>query len=785
VNAVPDMPSGVVSAVCTATDVEVKSGGVGGANCLMGQALCRVSAARFAKTFDAGCSSSTHYNEIWCAKYPAGCFFLGSTAYYNQRQSGKAGSGSQSVCCPASMALPKHDVAAVFAARPTDGKSRVSLAKACPTGYPIYEAYWKGYWHGDVCRETDSTTSWTWKCPLHCDQVSSGGAPYCVLSQTTEPCRATLRSQVGSSMPMSMSITNTLKGFNVVNPTPDECITYGKGKGFTIMSGQIGSPVGTSWIDPGQPGCFKWQNNKIYYNKVQKNSLSHYGGSCENKPGKWKSEFGGCVHTDAVLTHWKVDDPAWTDRIYTLSELGHFTPQNFDYVIQYRVGSLFSRKEDSIIKLPFDGRVYVLSEKKLADVQGTDYQKNVNIAVACPESWRTVAQGSLKSSGVGGGFAQAKSSTWTQTMGFCYYLDVSAGKSVKIGSGVDSKKIIFVSRGKRFGKYYQRVLQNEHAIDLWTYEKISTKKSKPIASTTSSNMVRIPIGGKGHWSSCQPDGCIFDAQYCLSSPIAGQCNIHKEDVEEKCSKWDKCGGVICADDYGDFCLARKYLDRVSASKRVGIPATESNCLALAKFQHGEKVERWRTGLWKGSSSAVPSGCSVQAQGDWKAHFNRQAGVPFSECSPRRSISWQQCLPYSVVENTVASTWGWKKLSVPTPSYFFVHPPASVHPFTGGQLTMWTTVLDKYTSNPTNSYNLNVIMIFDSINQEWFQHKVGVPLLHFKPYDREGWKTTSANQIKITFDVEYTYEYYASLDVVRWGYTDPGTCSVETIACVLC
>jgi hypothetical protein len=80
-------------------------------------------------------------------------------------------------------------------------------------------------------------------------------------------------------------------------------------------------------------------------------------------------------------------------------------------------------------------------------------------------------------------------------------------------------------------------------------------------------MARIPIGDAGTQTSCAASGCIFDSTYCATTPVANECNIHKDEVAEKCGPWKECGGVICTLTSGDFCVARRYLDNVKQEVR--------------------------------------------------------------------------------------------------------------------------------------------------------------------------------------------------------------------------
>jgi hypothetical protein len=92
---------------------------------------------------------------------------------------------------------------------------------------------------------------------------------------------------------------------------------------------------------------------------------------------------------------------------------------------------------------------------------------------------------------------------------------------------------------------------------MWAYEKVLTK-TEQATHRSGAPMMRIPMHGPGHWTNCQPGGCIWDDQYCVAK--FGQCGMHKNEIEAKCGAWELCGGVVCTKDYGDFCLARKFMD---------------------------------------------------------------------------------------------------------------------------------------------------------------------------------------------------------------------------------
>ena len=71
---------------------------------------------------------------------------------------------------------------------------------------------------------------------------------------------------------------------------------------------------------------------------------------------------------------------------------------------------------------------------------------------------------------------------------------------------------------------------------------------------------KIPLGGPGSDTSC--DGindhtestCIYDNRWCVS--MYSQCGMLESEAEAKCGAWDQCGGVVCKEDYGGYCLAR-------------------------------------------------------------------------------------------------------------------------------------------------------------------------------------------------------------------------------------
>jgi hypothetical protein len=52
---------------------------------------------------------------------------------------------------------------------------------------------------------------------------------------------------------------------------------------------------------------------------------------------------------------------------------------------------------------------------------------------------------------------------------------------------------------------------------------------------------------------------------------------------------------------------------------------KSTCLGAAKYQYGSRVVHNRGGLVSGSWGHVPKGCTIQAGGDWAAHWNTYSG----------------------------------------------------------------------------------------------------------------------------------------------------------------
>ena len=63
---------------------------------------------------------------------------------------------------------------------------------------------------------------------------------------------------------------------------------------------------------------------------------------------------------------------------------------------------------------------------------------------------------------------------------------------------------------------------------------------------------------------------------------------------------------------------------------------ETTCLAAATDKFGSKVTKKRPNLVAGSWRHVPAGCSVQAGGDWAAHFNRNSKSTAAEGSDGES-----------------------------------------------------------------------------------------------------------------------------------------------------
>ena len=101
--------------------------------------------------------------------------------------------------------------------------------------------------------------------------------------------------------------------------------------------------------------------------------------------------------------------------------------------------------------------------------------------------------------------------------------------------------------------------------------------------------------GVGGSTSCGSRCCPFDARFCVSK-FGGQCAIHESKVDEKCGAWAGCGGVVCSYQYGQWCLARRVIDRATFHTGRWVytkPATRNATESDQPFAHPQFVRRLR------------------------------------------------------------------------------------------------------------------------------------------------------------------------------------------------
>jgi hypothetical protein len=72
------------------------------------------------------------------------------------------------------------------------------------------------------------------------------------------------------------------------------------------------------------------------------------------------------------------------------------------------------------------------------------------------------------------------------------------------------------------------------------------------------------------------------------------------------------------------------------------------------------------------------------------------------------------------------SWGWRKRR---PREHYQHPPKTVHPFYGKELTMWRMSKDEYTSSGDHPY-LGSVYIFDGASKEVCKETLLFLYIHF-------------------------------------------------------
>ena len=68
------------------------------------------------------------------------------------------------------------------------------------------------------------------------------------------------------------------------------------------------------------------------------------------------------------------------------------------------------------------------------------------------------------------------------------------------------------------------------------------------------------------------NGCVWNAAYCVNK--YDQCGILESEVEDKCGAWAECGGVVCHEEYGGYCLVRRRMSNDAYADVWGFSKTE-------------------------------------------------------------------------------------------------------------------------------------------------------------------------------------------------------------------
>jgi len=136
---------------------------------------------------------------------------------------------------------------------------------------------------------------------------------------------------------------------------------------------------------------------------------------------------------------------AWSDRTYRMSNLGHFTPLHYDYMVQQ---SVTYRQSASSMTTTAHTRIVAVTESQLTTSVG---DQNGYVSHQCPAHWKTVPEGSdtHNDNPEGGpGFIQynlhghATLAAKTYTMTFCEYFDVPAHQHIVVSGS--EKLFLFV-----------------------------------------------------------------------------------------------------------------------------------------------------------------------------------------------------------------------------------------------------------------------------------------------------------------------------------------------------
>ena len=66
---------------------------------------------------------------------------------------------------------------------------------------------------------------------------------------------------------------------------------------------------------------------------------------------------------------------------------------------------------------------------------------------------------------------------------------------------------------------------------------------------------------------------MWNAAHCVNK--YDQCGILESEVEDKCGAWAECGGVVCREEYGGYCLVRRRMSNDAYADVWGFSKTES------------------------------------------------------------------------------------------------------------------------------------------------------------------------------------------------------------------
>ena len=221
------------------------------------------------------------------------------------------------------------------------------------------------------------------------------------------------------------------------------------------------------------------------------------------------------VPTVSTAGAWPTPSPlskAWSDRSYRITNLGHFSTTNFDYMVQETVSY---RDKDSTITPKVRSRIVVISEQPLVNFEW-------KLKQPCPDEWKIVPEGlQTHAEGSGNGYVQYNLYGYQShlpmkiyTMTHCAYVDVNPGTAITVPGLSSQKKIIFVqnlmlaaptfvlSRNK--AKYIDHEYSCDSVGGLWNYEKASVlnvKERAQVAKLLRQHKVnKAYIGVKYQWS---------------------------------------------------------------------------------------------------------------------------------------------------------------------------------------------------------------------------------------------------------------------------------------------